>query len=142
MSRSARLASIFLGLVAVGGLSACTTTSPAPSSTGTSSAGQLFPDVIAVEPTALRTTTTSVAVTVSSPYDTEARYADAIRVRSADGRTVYATLELGHDHASEQPFTRTVTGLKIPAGVTDVVVEGHDQVSGWGGRTVSATVSG
>jgi hypothetical protein len=138
-------------LVLAVGLTACTGSTAPPSTSGTSAtsgvsgtsgAGQRYPDVVAVDPASLSTTTASVAVTVSSPYDSEARYADAVRVRSADGAAVYGTLELTHDHAAEQPFTRTLTGLAIPAGTTSVVVEGHDQVNGWGGGTLTVPVTG
>jgi hypothetical protein len=138
-------------LVLAVGLTACTGSTAPPSTSGTSAtsgvsgtsgAGQRYPDVVAVDPAPLSTTTASVAVTVSSPYDSEARYADAVRVRSADGAAVYGTLELTHDHAAEQPFTRTLTGLAIPAGTTSVVVEGHDQVNGWGGGTLTVPVTG
>lgn len=147
MTRSRLLARALPAVVVVLGLSACTTSSPAPgtpsppSTPGTSAAGQLFPDVVALDPTTLSTTATSVAVTLSSPYDTPARYADAIRVRSTDATTTYGTVKLGHDHATEQPFTRTLTGLHIPAGVTTVIVEGHDQVNGWGGGTLTVQVT-
>jgi hypothetical protein len=146
MFRSRLLARALPAVVVVIGLSACTTSSPTPSpgtssTSSTSSAGQLFPDVVALDPTTLSTPTTRVAVTLSSPYDTPARYADAIRVRSTDATTIYGILKLGHDHATEQPFTRTLTGLQIPTGVTTVIVEGHDHVNGWGGRTLTVQVT-
>jgi hypothetical protein len=143
MFRSRLLARALPAIVVAIGLSACTTSSPTPSpgTPSTSSAGQLFPDVVAPDPTTLSTTTTRVAVTLSSPYDTPARYADAIRVRSTDATTIYGTLKLGHGHATEQPFTRTLTGLQIPTGVTTVIVEGHDHVNGWGGRTLTVQVT-
>lgn len=78
----------------------------------------------------------SFAVTVSSPYDTPDRYADAFRVRSADGMASGVN-ELDHDHATEQPFTRMLDGLAIPSGVTTVMVEGRDTANGWGGRTTT-----
>ena len=34
--------------------------------------------------------------------------------------------ELGHDHGSEQPFTRSQSGLAIPDGIDAVTVVGHD----------------
>ncbi len=96
-------------------------------------AEQRFPDIVDV--TVSRSGAQySFDVTVSSPYDTPERYADAFRVRSADG-TVFGIRELTHDHATEQPFTRTLSGTTIPAGVTSVVVEGRDQSHGWGGGT-------
>lgn len=99
--------------------------------------GQLFPDIVGVEVTPSGAQF-SFAVTVSSPYDTPERYADAFRVRAADG-TVFGVNELTHDHASEQPFTRSFS-VEIPAAVTEVVVEGRDQANGWGGGSQTVTV--
>lgn len=62
-------------------------------------------------------------------------YADAWRVVGPDG-TVFGTRSLQHPHVDEQPFTRSMPGVKIPRGVTAVRVEGHDNVHGWGGATV------
>ncbi len=75
------------------------------------------------------------SVTVSSPYDTPDRYADAWRVVGEDG-TVYGVRELVHDHANEQPFTRSLTGVVIPESVDSVIIEARDQTYGWGGGTV------
>jgi hypothetical protein len=47
---------------------------------------------------------------------------------------------LGHDHQSEQPFTRYLSGVTIPQGVHEVTIEGRDQISGWGGATVMVPV--
>jgi hypothetical protein len=96
--------------------------------------GERFPDVTKVE-VEVGDGSYTFNVTMTSPYDTAKRYADGIRVRSVDGTTVYGQTTLGHDHASEQPFTRSVSSVEIPDGVDEVVVEGHDQVSGWGGGT-------
>ena len=97
------------------------------------------PDVIAVElrPTGERLF--DVAVTISSPYDTPERYADGWRVLDPDGN-VLGTHTLMHDHANEQPFTRTQRGLLIPAGITQVTVEGRDQANGFGGGTITVDV--
>jgi hypothetical protein len=98
---------------------------------------QRFPDIVDVKVTPIDGRFT-FAVTVSSPYDTPERYADAFRVRSASGE-VYGVNELAHDHASEQPFTRSLT-VQIPTGVDQVVVEGRDQHNGWGGHTRTVTL--
>lgn len=103
--------------------------------------GTKFPDVRAVELTDDGAGSFTVAVTLSSPYDSAQRYADGWRVTDTDGN-VLGTMTLGHDHASEQPFTRTQTGLEIPDGVDTVEVEGHDTENGYGGRTMTATVPG
>jgi len=78
----------------------------------------------------------SFAVTLSSPYDTPERYADAWRVVGPDG-TVFGVRELTHDHQNEQPFTRSLSGVEIPHGVATVTIEGRDQLNGWGGATLT-----
>lgn len=62
-------------------------------------------------------------------------YADAWRVVGADG-AVYGERTLYHPHVDEQPFTRSLTGVRIPADVARVRVEAHDKIHGWGGKTV------
>ena len=60
-------------------------------------------------------------------------YADRWDVLGPDG-TVLGTRVLLHPHESEQPFTRSLGGVKIPAGVTRVTLRAHDKVHGLGGR--------
>lgn len=112
--------------------------SPDPVATSESASPQ-FPDIISAEVTSEREGTYAVAVTVSSPYDSPDRYADGWRVLGPDG-TVLCEHTLTHDHAGEQPFTRTQTGLMVPGDVTEVTVEGRDRQSGYGGETVTADV--
>ena len=66
-------------------------------------------------------------------------YADAWRVVAPDG-TVLGTRTLYHPHVDEQPFTRSLSGVVIPAGVNSVTVEAHDSVHGWGGKTVTVSL--
>ena len=115
---------------------------PLAAATGSRSAEEtLYPDVVAVEVSLNPDGTFRFDVTLSSPYDTPQRYADAWRVRDEDG-TVYGIRELVHDHANEQPFTRSLDGVEVPPGVTRVVVEGRDQLSGWGGKTLEVDLPG
>jgi hypothetical protein len=113
-----------------------------PSSTSTATTAgadeQAFPDIVDVAVTA-QGDTFEFDVTVSSPYDTPERYADAWRIVAPDG-TELGVRELTHDHASEQPFTRSLTGVVIPPDVTEVTVEGRDLVNGWGGTTMTVTI--
>jgi hypothetical protein len=44
--------------------------------------------------------------------------------------------ELAHDHAAEQPFTRSLAAVPVPAAVRIVTIEARDLVNGWGGATV------
>ena len=100
--------------------------------------GQRFPDVVAAE---LDTTgdTWRLSATLSSPYDTPERYADAFRAVTPDGEELGVRVLL-HDHAGEQPFTRSLTDLQIPGDVDTVVVEGRDLEHGWGGDTITLEV--
>ncbi len=106
-----------------------------------SAADELFPDVLGAAATRQSDGSWTFEATISSPYDSPERYADAWRVLGPDG-TVYGIRELGHDHANEQPFTRSQNGIEIPEGVEVVTVEGRDQESGWGGDTVEVQLDG
>ena len=70
-------------------------------------------------------------VTVRHPDTGWDHYADAWRVEAEDG------IELGlrvllHPHETEQPFTRSLSGVAIPDGTARVVVRARDSVHGWG----------
>jgi hypothetical protein len=133
-----RAQSILVGLclAAVG----CGDEAPAttPATTAVSTAGdERFPDVLAAEATYDDADATwSFEVTISSPYDTPQRYADGWRVVGPDG-TVYGVHTLTHDHAGEQPFTRTQRGVAVPNDVDEVTIEGRDLANGFGGATVT-----
>lgn len=66
-------------------------------------------------------------------------YADAWEVLAPDG-TVLGTRTLLHPHVNEQPFTRSLTGVRIPDGVTEVTVRAHDSVHGHGGNILTVAV--
>jgi hypothetical protein len=104
-----------------------------PEAAAPSTTGQRFPDVVAVSTTPGPEGVT-FDVTISSPYDSPQRYADAFRVRAPKGE-VYGVRELAHDHAAEQPFTRSLPDVALPEVVTEVVIEARDSRNGWGGRT-------
>ena len=59
-------------------------------------------------------------------------YADAWDVVGPDG-TVLGTRILAHPHDTEQPFTRSLSGVNIPAGVREVTIRARDKVHGYGG---------
>ena len=58
-------------------------------------------------------------------------YADAWQVLAPDG-TVLGTRELLHPHVEEQPFTRSLGGVAIPADLDRVTMRARDSVHGWG----------
>ena len=86
-------------------------------------------------------------VTVAHPDTGWEDYADGWDVVLPDGSTVLVnpgemfTRLLTHPHEAEQPFTRSQSGITIPAGVTRVRVRAHDLVDGFGGREVWVDLS-
>ncbi|MBO6559117.1 MAG: hypothetical protein JJ959_01210 [Nisaea sp.] len=60
-------------------------------------------------------------------------YANAWTVHAPDG-TLLGERVLYHPHVDEQPFTRSLSGVSIPAGVTRVIVRARDSQHGKGGR--------
>lgn len=140
----ARLAALALCVAVLLSLAACggqPSEDASGDGEGTADGGsgeQAYPDVEAAE-LERSGDSWSLSVTVSSPYDSPERYADGWRVLSPEGE-VLGEHELGHDHADEQPFTRTQTGLEIPEGVEEITVEGRDLENGYGGETVTVPV--
>lgn len=80
-------------------------------------------------------------------FDVTVRHADegwdhyAIRwdVLAPDG-TVLGTRTLLHPHDTEQPFTRSLSGVTIPEGVIQVTIRANDSVHGKGGKDVTLTL--
>jgi hypothetical protein len=60
-------------------------------------------------------------------------YADGFEVLTPDGEVI-ARRVLRHPHVDEQPFTRALPGIEIPAGVDSVRIRAHDSVHGFGGE--------
>lgn len=94
--------------------------------------GDKFPKVLAVKVTPSKNERLRFDVTLSSPYDSRERYADAWRVLDDQDNELGIRI-LGHNHASEQPFTRSQT-IEIPSDTKLIFVEGRDQANGWSGQ--------
>ncbi len=62
-------------------------------------------------------------------------YADAWRLVTADGK-ILGTRTLYHPHVDEQPFTRSLGDITIPADIKIIFVEAHDKVHGWSSKRV------
>jgi hypothetical protein len=45
-----------------------------------------------------------------------------------------------HPHETEQPFTRDLYGVKIPAGVTHVTVRARHKPKGYDGKAMGVTL--
>ncbi|MGF1476608.1 MAG: hypothetical protein ACFB6S_13690 [Geminicoccaceae bacterium] len=56
-------------------------------------------------------------------------YADGWEVVGPDGE-VLGTRPLAHPHVNEQPFTRSLSGVTIPEGITTVRIRANDSVHG------------
>ncbi len=117
------------------------TVQPPSSSTSNATDGSSYPDVVNVEVTNTCGDSFDFDVTISSPYDTPERYADGWRILTLDGVTL-GEHTLTHDHAGEQPFTRSQTGVEIPGDITEVIVEGRDQANGYGGGSQTVALPG
>lgn len=57
-------------------------------------------------------------------------YADNWRVVDDKGN-VLGDRVLFHPHVNEQPFTRSLSSVTIPNGITDIYIEAHDKEHGW-----------
>ncbi len=75
----------------------------------------------------------SFNVTVRHADEGWDHYADAWDVLAPDG-TVLGTRTLLHPHETEQPFTRSLSGVRVPAGVTEVRIRARDSVHEYGGK--------
>lgn len=67
-------------------------------------------------------------------------YADAWRVVDGNGH-LFKTRVLYHPHINEQPFTRSLSGIIIPAEQTIVYVEAHDKKHGWSSQRVKVDLT-
>lgn len=66
-------------------------------------------------------------------------YADKWDVLAPDG-TVVGIRTLYHPHVDEQPFTRSLSGVKITGDISEVTVRAHDSVHAYGGKTVTVAL--
>ena len=117
------------------------TNPPATSGDASSAEGDAaFPEIldVAVEP--VGGDEFDFSVTISSPYDSPDRYADAWRILDEVG-TELGIRVLTHDHATEQPFTRSAV-VDIPDGLQVVVVQARDLINGWGDQRVRVDLPG
>jgi hypothetical protein len=68
-------------------------------------------------------------------------YADNWEVLGPDGKLLGRRVLL-HPHENEQPFTRSLSGVKIPAGIKQVTIRGHDKVHKYGGKELVINLPG
>ena len=90
-------------------------------------------DVIDVDVSCTDSRVCRFDVTVQHADEGWEHYANRWEVLSPAGE-ILATRVLAHPHVNEQPFTRTLTEVSIPDGLSEVVVRAHDLVHGYGGK--------
>ncbi len=73
----------------------------------------------------------SFNVTLAYPDTGWEDYADGWQVETPDGQILGLRI-LVHPHVNEQPFTRSMSGVVIPAGVNEVIIRSHTLVNGYG----------
>ena len=61
-------------------------------------------------------------------------YADGWEVLAPDGTSLGLRV-LAHPHVNEQPFTRSLGGVVVPEGLTEVTIRARDNVEGWSTET-------
>ena len=93
-------------------------------------------DVLRAEATAEGGGSWRFRVTVAHGDTGWDHYADKWDVLAPDG-SVLGTRVLLHPHETEQPFTRSLGGLKIAEGVNEVRLRAHDSRHGYGGQEVT-----
>ena len=96
-------------------------------------------DVIKVKIKSTGENTYQFHVTVRHKDEGWDHYADKWDIVAPDG-TVLGTRVLYHPHVNEQPFTRSLGGVKIPSGIEEVTIRAHDSVHKYGGRKVTVKV--
>jgi hypothetical protein len=69
-------------------------------------------------------------VTLRHPDTGWDHYADGWEILTPDG-TRLGFRELLHPHVDEQPFTRSLTGVIVPDGVTEITIRARCSVDGW-----------
>lgn len=125
-------------------LSACGSDEPIPTLTPAPTAAPRVAnaDVVFVRAVEAEDGTWTFDVTVQHPDTGWEDYADGWDVVLPDGTVILPdpdslfTRLLTHPHETEQPFTRSQSGIAIPDGVNEVVVRAHDLVDGYGGQVV------
>ncbi|PKP73159.1 MAG: hypothetical protein CVT84_14970 [Alphaproteobacteria bacterium HGW-Alphaproteobacteria-6] len=98
------------------------------------------PEVVAAEATP-QAAGWRVDVTIRHPDTGWDHYADGWEVLAPDGSRL-GYRELVHPHEDEQPFTRSLSGIAVPAGTDHLLIRPHCLVDGWSGATFRIDLPG
>lgn len=97
-------------------------------------------DVVAVKVTRTGERVYRFDVTVAHADAGWEHYADAWEVLAPDGR-VLGRRELLHPHEDEQPFTRSLSGVRVPEGIANVRIRARDKAHGFGGKEMTVELA-
>lgn len=92
-------------------------------------------DVVAATAERTASGTYTVTATIRHADTGWDHYANRFEVLGPDG-AIISTRVLAHPHVDEQPFTRSLVGVQIDAGIRTVTIRAHDSVHGYGGKVV------
>jgi len=67
-------------------------------------------------------------------------YADAWRIVDEQDHLIKTRI-LYHPHVNEQPFTRSLGNIQIPASTSVVYIEAHDKLHGWSKQRIRVDLS-
>jgi len=76
-----------------------------------------------------------ISATIKHADEGWKHYANSFQVLTMEGK-VLGTRVLYHPHVDEQPFTRSLSGVKIPAEISKIRVRAGDLVHGFGGKEI------
>lgn len=68
-------------------------------------------------------------------------YADNFEVLTVKG-TLLGRRVLLHPHENEQPFTRALSRVRIPQGIKEVIIRGHDKIHKYGRKELKLVLPG
>lgn len=80
-----------------------------------------------------------LSVTVEHADEGWDHYANKWEIVDANGEVI-GVRELAHPHVSEQPFTRSLSGVELPADIESVIIRAHDSVHGYGGKELTVPI--
>ena len=98
----------------------------------TATAGEV--DVINATATQHKNGTWTISATLQHNDTGWSHYANRWDVVDSDGNLL-GSRELLHPHVEEQPFTRSLSALKIPENLDEVIILANDSKHGTGGKT-------
>jgi hypothetical protein len=96
-------------------------------------------DVLAAKVRCNDESTCHFSVTVRHADTGWEHYANRWEILDNSGNVI-GVRELAHPHEHEQPFTRSLGNVAVPAGISEVVIRARDSVHQYGGRELVVKV--